>query len=347
MLVVAAEPDERDSTRTLELLVEELQARPAVDAEVWFLRGDDADLWGPRARVVDRLRTAPGPVLLDALRLGPLAHRVRGVLLRRWFAAAAPDVVLLDDGLGGRVLPGGGRGVRVITRWNPVEPAALADEARWGGRVALHLVSAPDLLPAGSSGPVLAIPPLVRALPVADQPLAPSSVASGQPTVVGWGSDSWVDGADLFLRILWALEHRHGLTPQGVWYHQQGVAEQLDRLRDEAERCGVADRYHLVVDPGVGRRWHGDVVALPYRGRPTWTELAPALGAGREVVSLAACPVDDPAITVCPPLDVEGAATAVAQALGADQAAVAAGIAERRDVVAWVDRFLAAVDAGG
>ena len=30
------------------------------------------------------------------------------------------------------------------------------------------------------------------------------------PLVVGWGADPWLDGPDLLVRTLWALEHRQG-----------------------------------------------------------------------------------------------------------------------------------------
>lgn len=340
ILVVVAEPDRRRSTQVLRRVVEELARREEATVDVWFLRADHELPWSDGDVVVDDLRTMSAPAAAERFGLGAIAARARGLQLRRWWRRASPDLVILDDGLGGRVLPRHRGSTAVACRWNAELPPSAALEQPWAGPADLHLAERPDLVPVGATGPVLAMGDLV-AIDVSDRlgarprpPEAPAEV------VVGWGSDGWVDGADLFVRTLWALEHRCGRRAHGRWYQGDGSREQRQQLELEAQRCGVGDRFEVVADPGPARRWYGDVVLLPYRG-PATDDLELALSHGREVVTFDRGRFTDPAVTACAPLDLEGAARALDLALGRDGAMVASAITERlEDVATWVDALI-------
>lgn len=103
ILAITESPDERLSTRSLEGL-----AHPSLSGasrfHLWYQReGVRAPL--PTARVVDSLRTWPLALRLERLRLGWAARHARGLRQRWWYWKLRPDVVVLDDGDGGHIVP--------------------------------------------------------------------------------------------------------------------------------------------------------------------------------------------------------------------------------------------------
>ena len=103
ILLVTAEPDDRYSTAALRRIVQEFDTRVAVEVTTFFLRpGAEPEGWG-RFRVVDDLRTHPMSRVLAMVSDRPSSW-FKGWMLRRWLRDAAPDVVILDDGLGERIV---------------------------------------------------------------------------------------------------------------------------------------------------------------------------------------------------------------------------------------------------
>lgn len=98
---------------------------------VWFLRGGDGPSW-PGSRTVDHLRTSRVSRMLRRMGLHATSLHLAGIRLRWWYLRAAPDVVILDDGVGGRVL------ARppdcVIVRENYEQPEGLHED-RWSGAI--------------------------------------------------------------------------------------------------------------------------------------------------------------------------------------------------------------------
>jgi hypothetical protein len=330
VLVVAALPDDRESTGYLEMLVDELSARPGVRATVWYLRELHYQGVPPDRHVVDRLRTLPGLRQLDAVGAGKLAHAVRGRVLRRWYRKVAPDVVVLDDGLGLRVLDVADPRPPVVVRHNPEPPpyAELEPPARRTGDL--------TVVAAARAGEFTDVPDAYVQLPWATgaeagrpyrDPEARSRVRrqfdlpTDVPLVVGWGDDGWLDGPDLFVRTLWALEHRHGVAAHGVWFGLSSDPREAERLCTEAARCGLADRFWHRPQVGIDAQSCGDVVLLPYRSPVDPVDLAPALVSGAGLVTFRSTAPLGPGVDRVDELDVEAAAAAVAGALRADRSA--------------------------
>lgn len=128
VLVVSAAPDRRQSTSALRQIVSDMRCAGA-KVTVWFLRDGDGPAW-PGERVVDHLRTGRTAALGRRLKLEGLAAHAAGARLRWWYARAKPDLVVLDDGIGGRVLPTMPGSVAV--RENDEAPDAPG-EPRWDG----------------------------------------------------------------------------------------------------------------------------------------------------------------------------------------------------------------------
>src|SRR5690606_20285888 len=128
-----------------------------------------------------------------------------------------------------------------------------------------------------------------------------------EPVIAGWGGDGWLDGPDLFIRTLWALGDRHGVPAHGVWFGTD-QPDEAQRLRDEAARCGLADRYHLLPYDGHGdtpaAALCADVALLPSREALLREHLMAAIVSGMIVVAFEACDIDDPAVWTGPDLDV-------------------------------------------
>ncbi|MCU1497614.1 MAG: hypothetical protein JWM47_1567 [Acidimicrobiales bacterium] len=357
VLLVAAHPDDRLTTETLELIAQELAGREDAQVAVWFLRAHahgpgieepPHEPWWPGARIVDDLRTWWPARLLELAGLALPAARLRGARLRRWYREAAPDVVLLDDGLGARVIPPRGPQPVLAVRHNPVAPDLWSGEPAWTGTVDLTIGGEPPA--AGEGDPVgdrrgawMHGPYLIEVVddPTANAARAPEHLRDlVEPIVVGWGGDGWVDGSDLFVRSLWHLEHRAGRVAHGLWLYDGDDDEHLDRLRAEAARCGLGDRLHLVADPGAGRRWFGDAVFLPFRALATVDELLETLAHGREVVTFAPAAFANPSIHTLEPLDLDGVAARLDRILELDGPSRFAAARGRLDAATWVDEFL-------
>lgn len=351
VLVVSAFPDDRQSTVELELFLADLDARPGVRTDVWYLRRFDQPVPGTRRHVVDSLRTAPGLRQLDRVGAGVVANALRGRLLRRWYREVDPDVVVLDDGLGLRVLDVADPVPPVVVRHNPVpppfvelEPPALRTgdltvvaAARAAEFTDLHdaYVQLPwsDFVGADAGVPY-------RGAAARDRVRETYGLPTGVPLVVGWGDDGWLDGPDLFVRTLWTLEHRHGIEAHGVWFGLSSDPREADRLVTEAGRCGLSSRFWHRPFVTVEAQSCGDVVLLPYRSPVDPADLAPAMVSGAAVVTFRSTAPVGPGVVRVDELDVEAAGAAVAAALDGgrdDRAAAAAHLMPGRlaeDVVA-------------
>jgi hypothetical protein len=325
VLVVAPSALDRPSTPQLRLLLEAMVRRPDVTVDVWFLRpiwyGDVLEPLPTSGRppwIVDELRTWPPGRALEAIGLGRVAAGLRGLRLRRRLREVGPDLVLLDDGVGDRILgPGEARAVRVARLNADVSPAAgLEAVATDGIDLWLTVPGGPAPAGAGAERSVSGLlgehgwarrqaDPEVRARLRRSVGLEPDAFV-----VSGWGGTSWVDGPDLFVRALWALEAHHGIRAHGLWVAIDPEPQDVARLEAEAERCGVGDRFHLVSGDDE-LRLCGDAALLPYRCEGDAFVLD-ALAAGLAVVAFEAVGWEDEGIEVVADLDVDAAAAALA-----------------------------------
>ncbi len=353
ILVVTARPDQRRSTEVLRLLVEYLERRPDARVTVWFLRSDpdggDDPPW-PGSRVVDDLRTwwPTRPLVGGTGRR--IADALRGARLRWWLREARPDVVLLDDGLGDRVLDPWPRPVFRAVRTNPDPPRGVEMEPPPLTTGDVVIGSLPVEHDDGT--PHLVLPVLRRrslALPMArpgerTRVRAALGIPEEAQLVVGWGEDAWIDGTDLFLRTLWALGERHGVEPHALWLGLSSDRHEADRIRTEAARCGLADRFHLHPLTEEVQRYAGDAVLLPTRVPGEDTELIlNALCVGQVVVATADDHLPDGTVPM-PPLDVEAAGEALCDGLAGDRVerferSRLLDIDEWLDHDGWVDRL--------
>lgn len=353
LLVISAAPDDRPSTATLTAMVDELRRRPHLRTRLWFLRAGDPHvthpLLGAADRVVDELRTIFPLPLLDKVGAGVVSGAVRGRVLQRWWAELDPDVVLLDDGLGARLVPEGA--ARVVVRRNESLPADTALEGEPAGRADGWILS-PEA-PA-EAHPALVVPQVLRDHPraVAYQQDRVRRTARSKlgldpdvPLVVGWGEDPWLDAPDVFVRSLWYLRERHGVDAHGLWMGLADRGTDVEHLRDEAERCGLADRVHLREAVTPEGRLCGDVTLLPYRSTATAPELIrESLVSGTSVVTSPDSGLSGVGVEVVPPLDAAAAGEALARCLAADRGTVAARHMRAEDVRPWVDDLVAFLD---
>lgn len=351
ILVVTASPDERDSTAQLELLVTDLRRRPGVKVSVWHLRHGEAPPWHG-AKVIDDLRTKAMPTTLDLLRITPVAGVIRGRELRRWWAEVDPDVVLLDDGLGERLLPADRSDLVVIRRLNaaPTDDAYL--EAPPSSIVDVQLV------PKGMSAPtqLVARTSLVTSPRHDHEAVRPFLDAASRmivrrrlgvptegPLVVGWGDNAWFDGPDIFVRTIWNLRVQQGVDAHGLWVGGDEDGEVAALVADETKRCDLSSHISHLSWSTVDVRSCGDAVLLPYRDPGDLWTVQQAAVAGCEIVSFPVWEATDPALRIVPHLDVEAAAEALANALTGDRTTRAAAAGSRLDIGALVDDLLSAI----
>ena len=318
VLIITAEPDERLSTRRLQVLHEAMSVRPDVRCELWFLRDYHGQRW-PNTRNVDSLRTWWLNRLLTSVGLGRVASFARGRRLKHWMAIIDPDVAILDDGFGSRLLSAAPRPPAVVVRTNEVagddfgfeDPPVVVDDAAVnsskGGEA--RRPGAHRFHPFGDYPGELEFGRGVRERGRGDLP-----VDEGVPLVVGWGDDGWVDGSDLFVRTLWFLEHRQGIVAHGIWLGPQSDEIEAVRVTAEAQLCGLGGRVHLLADdPEV--RYVGDVALLPRRV-PLELAVVPRAGASQvPIVTFAPVSAVAPWLFGVPYLDLPAAARAVASAL--------------------------------
>lgn len=353
ILVVTSTPDHRNSTAELDALITELRRRPGVTVHVWFLRPGESPPWQD-SRVVDDLRTLPVPAAIDKLGLSPVAGAIRGRILRRWWTEVAPDVVVLDDALGERLLPDD-RSAVVVHRMNPDAPGDAALEARATTAADIQLVpleGSPSEAPTG----LVVLDTLARTDMERARPFASASSRTivrrrlGVPTdgvlVVGWGEHAWFDGPDIFVRALWNLRERHGIDAHGMWAGSDDDGEVAAVLQDEAERCALVDHISHRPQSPIDVRLCGDAVFLPYRDGGSIELVHEAAVAGCQVVSFPVWQATSPGLRLVDYLDVEAATAALAASVGADEearAAYRASASARLDIAPFVDDLLDAV----
>jgi hypothetical protein len=351
IVVVSTWPDDRPSTRCLHDIVAELRLRPGVRVSSWFLRSAPSIEDWPGARVVDGRRWLPARVLS---RLGgPSAaaglQAARRHVWRIWLSRRA-DVVIYDDGVGARFLPPPSRAVRVVRRNARLPAGALVERPVDADRIDLTLV-APGAEAVHRTRRLDA--PFVldwEALLGSDLDAARSGVRQrlglddDAIVVVGTGRDGWLDGPELFVRALWELERGHAVAAHGVWSAPDADHHEIQRLRSEADRCGLGGRVRFLTTGTAIDLLCGDVGLLPCRTAGDACDALALVRSGIPVVTFPVWGWEDPAVITVPHLDLVAAADAIATALTWDRAKLRAEAEERiEDLATWVDRFLDAV----
>lgn len=329
VLAITASPDDRPSTRNLELIVEEIDRRPGHSASLWFLRHQFGAEPPTGTRVVDDLRTWGPSGTLERLGGGAIAPRLRGLRLRAWLREANPDIVILDDGLGVRVLDPLRHLPPIIVRTNRDLPLDIGDEQFFGGVPARRIIG-PGVEVSADSTTVSVEHPLAdgAAERNADSEFRHQHrLALDLPVeaqlITGWGDDGWLDGPDLFLRTLWSLHQRHRTAAHAVWFGLSADRDETERLVREAGRMGLGDHFHVRPDTGTADRLCGDAVFLSYRDVAVPGDITAAILSGAPVVAFRACGIFEPAdqaVDVVDDIDVEAAASALAAGLGDDRA---------------------------
>jgi hypothetical protein len=354
VLIVTNSHDRRESTDALRRIAAALSEQHHAKVAVFLLRAS----WGnvtdwPGARVVDDLRTWFPAALAEKVISPTAAGRIRGARLRWWLHQADPDVVVLDDGLGLRVVERLARPPIFVSRLNRDEPT--------GGHYESSSLDHPDLVIAPVDMELDTEAPVLREHPFRDLGGAAKfahretrngtrrrlGVPDDAVVVAGWGSDGWLDGPDLFIRALWALEAHHGVAAHGLWLGSE-VREEVRRLHDEAVRCGLEGRYHLLPYRGQGDTpvdaLCADVVFLPTREALLREHLMASIVSGLAVVTFRAADIEDDAVWAVDDLSVEGAAERIVDALEEDRAERSRLALRDVDVALWCGQFLDALD---
>lgn len=351
VLIVTSSDDRRDSTAALRLIADTL-GRHGVKVTVFLLRRDASDPTGwPGAIVVDDLRTWEPAARVEQLTSPAVAGRLRGARLRWWLRQADPDIAILDDGLGVRVIEPLRRRPVVVARLNAEEPADR--HLRERSVRDPDLVVAPVGMEVDSPAPVLREPRFQRvdrdeASDPAGRRLLRRQLGIPEDAVVvgGWGNDGWLDGPDLFIRCLWALEHRHGIAAHGLWSGDERPDE-VERFEEEAKRCGLEGRYHhrpydLLGETPV-EALGADVVLLPSRAPLVPDHVTLAVDSGLTVVTSTAAELDGEGIEVVEHLDLDGAAARLAAALAAPRPRQTPAEVFDLDADRWTRRLLDAL----
>jgi hypothetical protein len=355
IVIVSWAPDDRPGTRCLRDIVHELRRRPGLRVSTWFVGASAPGDW-PGARAVELRRWLPSRVLA---RLGApvAAGRLRALRRLAWslrHSWSPPDVIVYDDGVGTRFLPPPPDSVRVVRRNGrpPVEahvelaalPMPDADLTLVGpgadARSRSRVLDAPFVRDwEALLGPDLdAVRARIRRYLGLDD----------EVVVVGTGHDGWLDGPELFVRTLWELERSHGIAAHGVWLMPSADHLEVQRLRGEADRCGVSGRLRfLTTGSATGTTRNllcGDVGLLPCRTAGDPYDALALVRSGVPVVTFPVWGWEDPAVITVPHLDLVAAADAIATALTWDRGKLRAEAEERiEDLATWVDRFLDAV----
>lgn len=345
--MVTAEPDDRPSTAALLRIVQELDRRAEVEVTTFFLRTSAAlaDDWG-RFRIVDDLRTHPVSRALSMFGARPSGW-FKGRMLRRWLAEVDPDVVLLDDGLGERVVQSVSPRPFVVVRPNAerpitadLEPPALRD-ADLVLRATSEDAESTQSLESGHVVHAQRLARLATAAQTAERERW--SVPDDEFVLVGWGPDPWLDGTNLFIRTLWYLQHRHETAAHGVWLGLSPDSGAVAELQMEVERCGLAGRMHFRGNDDETNRLVGDAVLLPHRTVSDLGQVLEAIASGAPVVGFAPAVLEDPSFLTVSPLDLDGAARMLAVALREDPQR-RLDRSKRLDVARWASSFIDAID---
>lgn len=339
VLVVVPAWDDRSSTAVLSEIIAELRAQGG-RVHLWALR--EGSIPGPEDHLVDGLRNWFPARLAELVGATGVAHHLRGMRLRLWWALARPDIVLLDDGVGARVIPSR-RSVTLVARINAGPSPHSELEAP---------VADPDLtlLPPGAAEPAATAVlsgPLARRRAIDDGAADRRAEArrrlglpQDDPLVVGWGDDAWIDGVDLFVRAVWTIHRRGATDVHGAWLGHLHPID-VERITYEARRCGIEDHVHLrAVDTVGSDRACGDVAFLPYRCADDEDDLQATAVGGEGVVTFPWCNSVDELIRVVPYLDVDRAADELAALLSADRDQRWADAARRHDLRSWTESFL-------
>lgn len=350
VLVITNSNDRRDSTSALRRITRALAEVDDTSVAVFFLRPQtEANAPWPGSRVVDDLRTWWPAALIERFVSANLAGRIRGLRLRLWLRQVDPDVVILDDGLGFRVVEHLRRPAAIINRLNLEAPLGTHDYD--GMYPTPTVVVAPPGLTVETPVPVIREHGLrsfgdnARFAETDVRRAARSQLGLPEEAtlIAGWGADGWLDGPDLFVRTLWALRERHGIDAHGVWLGNE-QPEAIRRLEEEAARCGVADRFHHLPYDGHGEMpaeaLFGDVVLLPTRASLLPEHLMPASVSGLIVVTFEAAVVEDDHVWCVEDLDVDAAAAAVARGLGRDRLALSHSMMLQVDLGTWTRHLL-------
>jgi hypothetical protein len=353
IVIVSWAPDDRPGTRCLRDIVHELRRRPGLRVSTWFVRGPSAAGDWRGARVVDLQRWLPVRVLrhIGAPVAARRLHELRTWVLGRRLSSSRADVVVYDDGVGTRFLPSPPGSVRVVRR-NGRPPVDAHAELASTPRPLVDLTLVGPGADARSSLRVLDAP-FVRDWrellgPDVDAARARTrrhlGVEDDAVVVVGTGRDGWLDGPELFVRVLWELERSHGIAAHGVWLAPTADHLEVQRLRAEADRCGLGRRLRLLTTGTVADLLCGDVGLLPCRTAGDPYDALALVRSGIPVVTFPVWGWDDPAVLTVPHLDLVAAADAIATALTWDRGKLRAEAEERiEDLATWVDRFLDAV----
>ena len=226
VLMILATPSERADSETIRRLGIELERHGRFSVTTWYLRDLKAE--APTSTwVVDRLRTAGSAQALANV-FGPgVALRWNGLRLRQRLRALAPDVVILDGGRGERVVASRRDRHRLVALVRSDQTPD--DDLEPSDPTVFDAVIAPagrslDAPARNASGTVLGLPvfahdPAAMAYwSSANRAKARQhlGITGERPMVVGWGDDGWLDGVDLFIRTLWAIETKQGVQIEGV-----------------------------------------------------------------------------------------------------------------------------------
>ncbi|MFN8016920.1 MAG: hypothetical protein U0P45_02220 [Acidimicrobiales bacterium] len=339
VLVVMGAPNARFASQVLLEGCAAMRDHLGAHVEVWYLRRGHKPpyagrVWDGPTRCIDHLRTW-WPAVLAGIGGQRTAGVVRGWQLRRWMRSAAPDLVILDDGQGARAVPGIERVPAIVVRRSGEEPLYGAWEDEWTGRVDL-VIDASEEGAREAGGAWLPRLTTVKHR-VGTGPLGPV------PTIVGVGTDSWLDGADLFVRVLWHLEHHHRLIVRGRWHLTGSEPSDRERLLEEADRCGVADRLELVEGPIEVGADDAPVICVPARLALLTDELLALVVEGAVVVTFYEPDQVVPGVIALPPFDVPGLADAVAATLARHPDDVVQGIIDAMDADRFAERVVEGV----
>ncbi len=350
VLVVSSSPDDRRSTATLHDIVTELAARPGLRVHTWFMTAPDPGRVWDGARALDQPFGSAALDRLASLPVGRLRRRLRGVRRLAWLAAARPDAIIFDDGLGEPLVRRMSRSHVRVDRVNPLPPPIVPADLR-------SPVGDADLVIGTPSGAWSASTRHLEAPEVFVRPPRSAAELDGlrraarerlgigpdQPVVVGSGRHGWVDGADLFPRVLWTLRHRHGIDAHGVWIASHLAIDEAAPLEAEAARCGLDDRFDLVDDPRLVAA--ADVAVLPCRDAAPAADAGVYIESGIPVISFPVWAFEHPLLEVVPHLDLDAVADAAARQLLDPGRTVGAFADSGYTVHGWVDRFVAELSA--
>lgn len=243
VLLITESPDLRRSTRDLELAAQALRGRPDVRVGLWYLRHGDRDPVG-HSWVVDDLRTWRPAAALDRLGARLPANLIRGRRLRRCLRVLDPDVVVLDDGLGTRVLDDSTR-LLLLARRNAVGPAAGTSEP-----VTLQHDAVVD------SDPWSRRPEGMRVLELGTMRDGTGSNGAAARTVgrraLGLAEDVCVVAAlasesdpELLIEVLHGCAKAGQGEVHGLWLDPYGSPGDCRAVRERVARCGMSGLFHL------------------------------------------------------------------------------------------------------